>query len=203
MFAHGSASLQLFPVVWIFLRSLGVICYDRWVLSEGHKNYFKDWCLMNSQSTFLFFNLFKLNELWPYYQKHVNQIILNRTTLWSLALRIFEAFVRILLIVNLSLNQTLLTFLLYVRQTKMTQLILAISPWEVIFLYSEKILVLLCMVSQFMLKKYFLLHGTYLQKTLQILNYVFDWLYSLSVLLLFPLWITFLVFLHSFWFYFI
>ena len=25
MFAHGSASLQLFPVVWIFLRSLGVI----------------------------------------------------------------------------------------------------------------------------------------------------------------------------------
>ena len=77
------------------------------------------------------FNLFKLNELWPYYQKHVNQIILNRTTLWSLALRIFEAFVWILLIVNLSLNQTLLTFLLYVRQTWMTQLIIEISLWEV------------------------------------------------------------------------
>ena len=27
------------------------------------------------------FNLFKLNALWPYYQKHVKQIILNRTTL--------------------------------------------------------------------------------------------------------------------------
>ena len=27
---------------------LGVIYYDRWVLSGGHKNYFKDWCLMNS-----------------------------------------------------------------------------------------------------------------------------------------------------------
>ena len=27
------------------------------------------------------FNQFKLNELWPYYQKHVNQILLNRTTL--------------------------------------------------------------------------------------------------------------------------
>ena len=26
MFAHGSASLQLFPVVWIFLSSSGVIC---------------------------------------------------------------------------------------------------------------------------------------------------------------------------------
>ena len=51
---YGRASLQLFPVVWIFLRSLGVIWYDRWVLSEGHKNYFKDWCLMNSQPTFLF-----------------------------------------------------------------------------------------------------------------------------------------------------
>ena len=27
------------------------------------------------------FNLFKLNELWPYYHKHVNQIILNHITL--------------------------------------------------------------------------------------------------------------------------
>ena len=35
--------------------------------------------------------------------------------------------VPILLNVNLPLNQTLLTFLLYVRQTCMTQLILAIS----------------------------------------------------------------------------
>ena len=26
MFVHGSVSLQLFLVVWIFLRSLGVIC---------------------------------------------------------------------------------------------------------------------------------------------------------------------------------
>ena len=63
------------------------------------------------------FHLFKLNELWTYYQKHVNQIILNHTTLWSLALQIFEAFVQILLIVNLSLNQTLLMFLLCVMQT--------------------------------------------------------------------------------------
>ena len=54
MFAYGSASLQLFPVMWIFRRSQGVICYDRWDLREGHKNYFKDWFLMNSQPTFLF-----------------------------------------------------------------------------------------------------------------------------------------------------
>ena len=38
----GSVSLQLFLLVWIFLRSLGVICYDRCVLSEGQKSYFKD-----------------------------------------------------------------------------------------------------------------------------------------------------------------
>ena len=48
------------------------------------------------------FNQFKLNELWAY-QKHVNQIILNHTTLQSLALQIFEAVIRILLIVDLSL----------------------------------------------------------------------------------------------------
>ena len=29
--------LQLFLVVWIFPRSLGLICYHRWVLSEGHE----------------------------------------------------------------------------------------------------------------------------------------------------------------------
>ena len=29
MFALASASLQLFPVVWVFLGSLGVICYNR------------------------------------------------------------------------------------------------------------------------------------------------------------------------------
>ena len=52
----------------------------------------------------------------------------------KLSFTIFEAFVRILLNVNLSLNQTLLTFLLYVRLTWTAQLILAISVWGVIFL---------------------------------------------------------------------
>ena len=30
----------------------------RRVLSEGHKNYIKDWCLENSQPTFLFLTYF-------------------------------------------------------------------------------------------------------------------------------------------------
>ena len=47
-----------------------------------------------------------------------------------------------MLIVNLSLNQTVLKFFLCVRQTWKTPLILASSLWEVIFLWSERILIL-------------------------------------------------------------
>ena len=60
---------------------MGVICYNRWILSEGHEKYFKDRCVLNSQPTFSIFKLFKLNELWPYDQEHVNQIILNHNSL--------------------------------------------------------------------------------------------------------------------------
>ena len=74
---------------------------------------------MNSQHTFPFLTYFNT--------VNYGHIIKSHITLLSLALRIFEPFVRILLIVNLYLFQTLLTFLLYVRQTLMTQLILAIS----------------------------------------------------------------------------
>ena len=56
--------IQLFTVMWIISRSLSVIWYNRWVLSEGLKVYFKDWCFLNSQPNFLFLNYFKLNELW-------------------------------------------------------------------------------------------------------------------------------------------
>ena len=37
-----------------------IICNNRWVLSEGHKNYFKDLCLMNSQPAFLFLTYLNL-----------------------------------------------------------------------------------------------------------------------------------------------
>ena len=58
------------------------------------------------------------------------------------------AFVRVLLNVYLSLNQSLLTFWLYVRQIWITQLILAISLRQVIFLQSKRILLLICMLFQ-------------------------------------------------------
>ena len=51
----------------------------------------------------------------------------------NIDLPMFEAFIQSLLIVSLSLDQTFLTFLLYVRQTWMTQLILVISQLGVIF----------------------------------------------------------------------
>ena len=60
---------------------------------------------------------------WPYYQKHVHHNFELHNYL-KLSFINIRSFVRISSDVNLSLNQTLLTFLLYVRQTWMTQLIL-------------------------------------------------------------------------------
>ena len=57
-------------MVWIFQRFLSVIYYDRRVLSEDHKNYFKDWCLMKSQPNFMFWPIFN-SWKWPYYQKEL------------------------------------------------------------------------------------------------------------------------------------
>ena len=76
---------------------------------------------------------------WWCYQKYVNQVTSNHTTLWILNLPIFNVFVWNLLVVNLSLNQTLLIFLLYMRQTWKTWLIQAISLWGVICLLYERI----------------------------------------------------------------
>ena len=74
---NGSVSLHLFLVMWLFLRSLDVICYDSCILSEGHKSYFQGLVSHELTAYLSIFNLFKLNELWPYYQKHVNQMVLN------------------------------------------------------------------------------------------------------------------------------
>ena len=53
-----------------------------------------------------------------HYQKDVNQINLNHITLQTLAIQIFNVFLRVLLNVDLRLHKTLLTFWLHVRQTK-------------------------------------------------------------------------------------
>ena len=58
-----------------------------------------------------------------------------------------------LLVMNLSLNQTLLIFLIYVRQIWNTHLNLAISLWRVVFLKFKRILLLVSMVLQFMRRR--------------------------------------------------
>ena len=74
--------------MWIVLRSLRVICYDRWVLSEGRKNYFKDWCLVNSKSTFLFvtkLNLMKYGHS-TYMHGHAVYVTEGLLFAWDLSL---------------------------------------------------------------------------------------------------------------------
>ena len=159
-------SLQLFLVVWIFLRSLGVIVTTDEFSVRVTKPTSRISVSWPHSLAFCF---------WPVFNSINHGHIIKR--MQNLALPIFQAFTQILLYVNPSLNQTLLTFLLCVGQTWMAQLILAISLYGVIFLYSERMLLLIYMICQFTWRKDCLLHGTYLQKTLQSLICVFNWLY--------------------------
>ena len=113
--------------------SLNVIFYDLWILIEDRKNYFKDQYLLNSQPTFLIFTsiLTQWNTILSKVRKPDNfethnSLKLNFTN--------FNFFALISLNLNVYLNQTLLIFLLYVSQTWKTQVIQAVSMWEVIFL---------------------------------------------------------------------
>ena len=83
----------------------------RQISSQGHKTYFKNLSLVNSQSSFDFDLLMKVCKP-DNFESHDSL---------NLALLIFEVFIQALLNVNLSLNQTLLAFLLYVGQTLMTR----------------------------------------------------------------------------------
>ena len=78
IFAHGIASLQLFLVMWIFLRSLGVTRYLLWQMSSqwGLEKLLQGLVSHELTASHSIFKQLKLNELW-----HVNQIILNRVTL--------------------------------------------------------------------------------------------------------------------------
>ena len=75
------------------------------------------------------------------------------------------AFVQILLNVNLFLNQTLLIFLLYVRQTMNDSIVSGNFSLRGYLSYG-RILLLICMVC------------SYVKDSLRILTYVFDWLNS-------------------------
>ena len=129
MFAHGNASLQLFLVVWLFLRSLGVIFHNRWVLSEGAQIISRIGVSWPHSLRFYFspiltlwFMAILLKRCKPDNFESHNSLKLRFRNIWGLR----SSFV------NLYLNQTFLVFLLYVRQTWMTQLSLPISLWVVI-----------------------------------------------------------------------
>ena len=53
------------PLLWIFMSSLSVIWCNRWVLSEDHKNHFKGWCFMDSESS--------VSEFYPGVDKSTSQ----------------------------------------------------------------------------------------------------------------------------------
>ena len=95
--------------------------------------FFKNWCLMNSLPTFLFLTFL---TQWTMailskgckpdiFESH-NSLKLNFTNIPDLRSNFVEC--------ESFLEHILLTFWLYVRQNWMTQLILAISMWGVIFL---------------------------------------------------------------------
>ena len=127
----------------------------------------------------------------------------NSQNFLKLALQILEALVWILLIDNLSLNQTLLTFLLCVRQTWMTQLFQQflcerLSSYNVKgFWYSYAWCCSLCE------RRTSFCMGLISRKLWRFLFMFSIGFTSLSVLLLFPLSITFFSFVHGFLFYFI
>ena len=128
---------------------------------------------------------------------------MNHTIVYNLVLQIFEVFIWILLNANLPSNQTLLAFLLYARQTWMTQLLLAISLWGLIFLHFERVLLLIWTVLQFMWRKtsFYTRHSSR-KLCSRFLLMIVTGFTSFDVLLLFPLFITFVLML-SLWYSFI
>lgn len=85
----------------------------------------------------------------------------------------FEVFVVILLVTNISLNQTLLILLLYAIQIWNTHLFVSISLWGIVFLKFKTILLLLSVVMQFMGKRNCILHVNCPMKIVVILIHVF------------------------------
>ena len=103
-------------------------CYDRWVLSEVHGDFSKHCRLMNSQ------------DLKPNNFESQNSLTLNFTNIQSLRWNFVDC--------ESFLELSPLDILLYVGQTWMTQLILALFLCGVVFLYSRRILLLICMIVQ-------------------------------------------------------
>ena len=153
-----------------YFRYCGYV-WGPWVFCSGGsdefsgrvtKNYFKAWSLTNSQPTFLFLTYFLTQWIMALlskgckpdnFQPH-NSLKLSFTNIWGLDLIFFrlESFLKsnspdILALYETNLDNSSDSGNFSVR---------------VYLPLCEKIQLLICMVSQFMWNKGFLLHGTYL-----------------------------------------
>ena len=133
-----------------------------------------------------------------------NSLKLSFTNIWGL--------VQVLLIANLSLNHNhsnsiklklKLAFLLYVRQTWMTQFILANSLWGLPFLNPNEFYYSCAWSFSFCGRRTLFCTGLISGKPCRFLLMFSTSLTLLSVLLRFLLLIIFFVFMHAFWFCFI
>ena len=120
------------------------------------KSYFRYWCLMNSQSTFLFLTYFDSMK-WSYYQKHVNHncephksVKLGLTNTQGLCSNFVECE---------SFLKSNSPDILVLCKKKLGWLNWF---WKFLFEGEERILLLKCTVWQFMWKKDFHLHRTHL-----------------------------------------
>ena len=137
----------------MFLRLMDVIYYKKLVLSDGHKNCFKDWFLINSLTTWLepFFNkMILLTEAGkPDNLKSHNFLKPSFTNIWGFRSKWIQCYFGLwglcsmwiqyesdvyCYLMWIFLRIELLTFLLYVSQTWMSQLTLAVSHCGDIFL---------------------------------------------------------------------
>ena len=149
---------------------------------------------MKSEPTFFILSYFWLNEWWPYYQKDVNQVTLNHTTLFNLAVQILSN-------VNLFLNQTpniLLWDKLGWLKWFWQFLIKGLSSFD-----PKGLLINKHGLAVYVKERIPFARDLSLENSAD--PYLCFQLASLqsSVLLLFPLSITFFIFIHSFSYYFI
>ena len=180
--------------------SVGVICSDRWVLSDSHKSYFKDWChLMNSQPTFLFLTQWIMTILSKgckpdNFEPH-NSLKLSFTNIQHLCSNFVECeyFLELNSPDILALCESNLDDLIDSGNFLVRRYLPLIQNNSIAHM----------MVLQFMWRKdFFFAQVLFLENSED--SYLHFWLALLhSVLLLFPLLIIFFVIMHSFWFYFI
>ena len=156
-----------------------------------------------------FFNLFQLNDLWSYYQKHVakpdnfeshSSLKLSFTNIWGLLSNFVDS-----KFVNISLNQTLLTFLLCAGYADLDDKIDSVnfSVRDYLPLIRKDSKTHNVWPRSLCQGRTSFCMGLIYRELCRSLLMCSTGFTSLSVLLLFPIAITFFVFVLGFWFYFI